>query len=245
MPMIMCPMSFAALAMAICLASAPSAAEDDFLTDAKGIPVSIHKVAAGGYWSEAEAEGFFRVVVVAAGVEHVVHRLYIQWLAIDADTQGYHLVRTVGVEEVNGGHGATLDVEAAFPDLDRLEVSIKVNPRGGGPAQSLVLSAGGDGTYTIGPEAALATAVSMVCENPRRAYVATFDEAARTFAVETKAGATNYEVDAVDEIDGVPVVRGKTIDDGPAFVAYLAGNPRIEFIAGDELIQVDACRPLP
>jgi len=242
---IMGPMSVAALAIAICLASAPSAAADDFLTDAKGIPASIHEIAAGGYWSAAENEGFFRVVVVAAGVEHVVHRLYIQWLAIDAETGGYRLVRTVAVEEINGGPGATLDIEAAFPDLNRLDLSIEVHPRGGGPGQSLVLVAGGNGAYEIGPGTAVATAFRMMCRNPRRAYVATFDKAARTFAVETAAGATSYEVEAVDEIDDVLVVRGRTAEGGPAFVATLAGNPRIEFIADEEVIQRDTCHPLP
>jgi len=51
-----------------------------------------------------------RVVVVAGGVEHVGHRLFLQWLRSDAKTQSYELVRTVNVTELNLAQGYLLEV---------------------------------------------------------------------------------------------------------------------------------------
>lgn len=37
-------------------------------------------------------------------------------------------------------------------------------------------------------------------------------------------------------------MRGKTVKDGPDFVAYLGEKKRIEFIDGGELMQTDLCK---
>lgn len=142
---------------AICLAVAigfiattvPTHAQDTLLGDAERVPGRIHKVEAGGYWTRDKQEGFFRVVVVAAGVEHVVHRLYLQWLTIDPDSQDYRLVRTTPVKELNEGHGSVLEVKTEFPDLGRLKVTINATPRGGGSVKRFVVAAAGDGAYTL------------------------------------------------------------------------------------------------
>lgn len=131
------------------VAAAPSNAQDALFADAKTTPASIHKVAAGGHWMKGTDEGFFRVVVAAGGVEHVVHRLYIQWIRLDPDTQDYQLARTVSVKELNEGHGSLLDVETEFPDLDRLKITVKASPRGGGPARRSIITVKGVGAYAF------------------------------------------------------------------------------------------------
>jgi hypothetical protein len=138
-----------ALATALTVASAEAGAQDALLGDSKALPASIHKVEAGGYWSRGKEEGFFRVVVVAGGVEHVVHRLYLQWLAVDPDSQKYRVVRTIPVREINKGHGSVLEVKSTFADLGRLKVAITARRRGGGPAKRFVLTAQADGTYSL------------------------------------------------------------------------------------------------
>ena len=138
-----------ALAIGFFAAAAPAHAQDTLLGAAKRVPGRIHKVDAGGYWARDKQEGFFRVVVVAAGVEHVVHRIYLQWLTIDPDSQDYRLVGTTPVKELNEGHGSVLDVKTEYPDLGRLRVTINASPRGGGPVKRFVLTAKGDGTYTL------------------------------------------------------------------------------------------------
>jgi len=138
-----------AVAIGFIAAAVPTHAQDMLLGDAERVPGRIHKVEAGGYWARDKKEGFFRVVVVSAGVEHVVRRLYIQWLTIDPDSQDYRLVGTTPVKELNEGHGSVLELKTEFPDLGRLKVTINASPRGGGPMKRFILTATGDGTYTL------------------------------------------------------------------------------------------------
>jgi len=117
---------------------------------AHSVPPNIHTVQTGGYWAVGEDEGFFRVVIAAGGVEHVVHRLYIQWLKIDAKTQSYQLIRTVNVKELNLGQGYILEVKTSFGDENAFEISITANSRGG-DAKRFSIIAGADGQYLIKP----------------------------------------------------------------------------------------------
>jgi hypothetical protein len=59
------------------------------------------------------------------------------------------LVGTTPVKELNEGHGSVLDVKTEYPDLGRLRVTINASPRGGAPVKRFVLTAKGDGTYTL------------------------------------------------------------------------------------------------
>ena len=83
----------------LCLSALPTAAQNESFEAAEGVSVSINSVMSGGLWTRGKDEGFFRTVITADGVEHVVNRLYIQWLKINTDNQTYELVRTVNVKE--------------------------------------------------------------------------------------------------------------------------------------------------
>ena len=88
---------------------------------AHSVPPNIHTVQTGGYWAVGEDEGFFRVVITAGGVEHVSHRLYIQWLRNNATIQSYELVRTVNVTELNLGQGLSSGGKNLFWRLQFLQ----------------------------------------------------------------------------------------------------------------------------
>jgi len=116
--------------------------------DADQVPASIHSAMSGGYWKAGKDEGFFRVVVVAGGVEHVWHRLYIQWLRSDARTQSYELIRTVNVKELNIGQGYLLEVKTSFGEFNSFKIditakSLRVKTR------KFAITAKGDGEYVI------------------------------------------------------------------------------------------------
>ena len=123
--------------------------EDSPLVDVQKTPASIHKVVSGGHWLQGDTEGFFRVVLTAAGVEHVSYRLYIQWIRIDTATQSYQVVRTTGVKEVNDDSGTVLDMKVEFPELDRLKIIVKASQRAGGNAKRMVISVKGTGPYRL------------------------------------------------------------------------------------------------
>lgn len=132
----------------LCLSAAPSAAQNESFEAAETVPTSIHSVVSGGFWTLGKDEGFFRAIVAAGGVEHVSHRLYIQWLRINAKNQSYELVRTVNVKELNLGQGHVLEVKSSFGDVNSFKIDITANSRGG-KAQRFAITAKGDGKYTI------------------------------------------------------------------------------------------------
>lgn len=132
--------------MALC---APARAEDKLLAEADGVAPNIHQVVSGGYWSQGKREGFFRVIVISGGVEHVAHRLYLQWLEIDLDIQSYSVASTRGVKEINGGHGFLLDVKAEFPDMESGKISVAARSARPPQEKHFSITVKGDGSYTI------------------------------------------------------------------------------------------------
>lgn len=132
----------------ICLSALPAISQNEPFEAAENVPVGIHHVAAGGFWTVGKDEGFFRAVVIAGGVEHVVHRLYIQWLRSDPNKQSYELVRTVNVRELNQGQGHVLEVKTSFGDINAFKVDVTANSRGG-KAKRFAITAKGDGKYAI------------------------------------------------------------------------------------------------
>jgi hypothetical protein len=128
--------------------SLPAYAQNEAFEAAEKVPAGIHNVSAGGFWTAGKDEGFFRTVVYAGGVEHVSHRLFIQWLRSDAKTQSYQLVRTVNVKELNFGPGYILDVKIDFGEINAFKIDVTAKDRGG-TAKEFAITASGDGKYTI------------------------------------------------------------------------------------------------
>ena len=126
----------------------PAVAQNQAFEAAEKTPASVHSAASGGYWSAGSDEGFFRAIVISAGVEHVAHRLYIQWLKNDTKTQTYNLIRTVNVKELNLGQGHVLEIVTSFGDVNAFQIAVTANTRGG-EAKRYAITARGSGGYTI------------------------------------------------------------------------------------------------
>jgi hypothetical protein len=45
-----------------------------------GVPASVKSVVSGGYWQSSAQSGSYRVVLVNSGYEHVVTRMFIEWV---------------------------------------------------------------------------------------------------------------------------------------------------------------------
>ena len=142
--------SFVAMLLLGLSLATPSNAQNEAFEAAEQVPAGINSVMKDGFWTLGKDEGFFRVVVVAGGVEHVSHRLYIQWIRVNSKTQGYELIRTVNVKELNLGHGFVLEVKTSFGDINSFKIDITANSRGG-KAKRFAITAKGDGKYTIQP----------------------------------------------------------------------------------------------
>jgi hypothetical protein len=61
------------------LLSVAARAQDEWLKDVRSLPPHVHSVHSGGFWEHGNQEGFYRIVVMAGGFEHVIARLYVQW----------------------------------------------------------------------------------------------------------------------------------------------------------------------
>lgn len=140
----------AAAAFAAIAAAAPATAfADEAIVAAGRVPTAINAVATGGFWNKpGSGEGVYRVVVTAAGIEHVAHKLFIQWLANDEATQGYRLVRTVPVKELNDNAGVTMTVTTDFGDINFFLIKVAVTGRGG-DKRNYEITATADGAYAL------------------------------------------------------------------------------------------------
>jgi hypothetical protein len=127
----------------------PTAApfDDEFLKDAKGMTPYAHQVSSGGYWHRGSEEGFYRLVVMAAGVEQTRHWLYLQWLKADTGTQAYQVVQTLPINELNQGHGYLLKTSSEYPDLNQLKATVTINDLRSRKESYAEITAGPPGSY--------------------------------------------------------------------------------------------------
>jgi hypothetical protein len=132
----------------VCALALPAHADDSPEADAKATPTGIHQVWSGGFWTDGKVDGHYRIVVVAGGFEHVSHRLFIQWIAIDPDEHDLKLIRTVSVGEVNDLSGVITDLKPQFRPNTPLKFTVTLEGRDGKKLRRTV-TATANGKYTI------------------------------------------------------------------------------------------------
>ena len=129
--------------------SVAARAQDEWLKDVRSLPPHVRSVHSGGFWEHREQEGFYRVVVMSGGFEHVIARLYVQWITADQDTREYKIVRTVNVIEFNGGGSSVIQPTIRFvPGAKNLQVALAIKRRDG-KAEKRTLTVWPDGRYTL------------------------------------------------------------------------------------------------
>src|SRR5262245_371286 len=62
-------------------------AQDEWLKDVRSLPPEVHSVHSGGFWKHGNQVGRYRIVVMVAGFEHLIARLYVQWISTDQDSR--------------------------------------------------------------------------------------------------------------------------------------------------------------
>ena len=89
------------LAAAVALACAWAFADDALDTALKTLPGEIQQISSAGRWRTAQAQGFYRVIVVSGGYERIAQRLYVQWMR-DGDSENPpRVAATAAVAEIN------------------------------------------------------------------------------------------------------------------------------------------------
>jgi hypothetical protein len=145
---------FGALALATVLHGTPASSQEAVPRAVASLDAHVHTVLAGGYWWNDEAEGFFRAAVIADGVEHVDHSLYLQWVKIDPDKDAYAVAASAGVDEIRAGDGEGGLIELSHDDSEfgTLRMTVIVKRDRSNDDLKFRLSADGTlGAYTIEP----------------------------------------------------------------------------------------------
>ena len=121
-------------------------AQDEDVADAKAIPASVQSVQSGGYWQKGDQDGHYRVVVTSGGFEHVISRLFIQWIALDQDAREYKLNRTVEVKEI--GIASTVTPAPKFTNAGNWTMSVVISRRDGS-RERRTITVRPDGGYSV------------------------------------------------------------------------------------------------
>jgi hypothetical protein len=67
------------------------------------IPADVSDVTSGGWWSGGGREGSYRIIIQAGGFEHIVSRVWLQWVSGPSEQEdSMRVVASVEIEEING-----------------------------------------------------------------------------------------------------------------------------------------------
>ena len=111
--------------------TSPAWTEDSPEGDAKATPPGVSRVFSGGFWSDGKDEGHYRIVVVSDGFEHVSHRVFIQWIAIDQVNHELKIKRTIPIEEISELSGVVSDIRPQFKPGEPLRFTVTLTGRDG------------------------------------------------------------------------------------------------------------------
>lgn len=79
------------------------------------IPADISAVEADGWWSEAGREGSYRIIIQTGGFEHIVSRVWLQWISGPSEQEdSLRVVASVELEEINGAGWQAFDPQVAL-----------------------------------------------------------------------------------------------------------------------------------
>ena len=95
-----------ALASGILAGAATVTHADDVADGIAALPGTVEDVRIGGTWGEGERIGIYRIVVARTAAEAVTARMFVQWVAYEADG------------------GATVNNSIEITELDELDIDI-------------------------------------------------------------------------------------------------------------------------
>ena len=124
-------------------------AGDDPAALIEALPAAIATVTTAGWWSEADREGPYRIVITEHGYDELVSRLYLQWLEPVDEPPGSRVVGTVGFDELNEVPLYRLEVAATRDLPTGLEVELRGASPYTGEERRFLLRAGPPGVATL------------------------------------------------------------------------------------------------
>jgi hypothetical protein len=121
--------------------------QDPFEAGVAAIPSEVREVRSAGRWRSADGQGgFYRVITLRAGDEHVVDRLYVQWIRDAAADERPGVVATLAVSEVNDADPLTFSYILRAEATTRLRITVNAHHSYTGARRQFVLFATTPGT---------------------------------------------------------------------------------------------------
>jgi hypothetical protein len=123
--------------------------QDPFEAGVAAIPFEVREVKSAGRWRATDGEGgSYRVIALRAGDEHVVDRLYVQWIRDAAADERPHVMATLAVSEVNDAGPFTFSYVLKAEATTRLRITVNAHHSYTGERRQFVFFATTPGTVT-------------------------------------------------------------------------------------------------
>jgi hypothetical protein len=129
-----------------------AATQDAFEAGVAAIPSEVREVRVAGRWRAGTDDGFYRVIVLRVGEDHVVDRLYVQWVRDAADGDRSRIAATLAVSEINDAGPFTFTYALKPEATTRLRITVNTHHTYTGGRRQFVLFATTPGTVTAKPE---------------------------------------------------------------------------------------------
>jgi hypothetical protein len=126
--------------------------QDPFEAGIAAIPSEVREVRSAGRWRAGTDYGFYRVIVLRVGEDHVVDRLYVQWVRGAADDDRWRIVTTLAVSEINDAGPFTFTYTLTPEATTRLRITVNAHHTYSGGRRQFVLFATTPGTVTAKPK---------------------------------------------------------------------------------------------
>ncbi len=114
-----------------------------------GLGPQIASVNSGGWWTDDDDEGFYRVVLEDRGFEHVVSKVWVQWIEISPVGGAQRIRETADIEELNGAAACKLEIHRLLPTAEGVEIELVGQNSYTTEAVRFVLRAGAPGIWTL------------------------------------------------------------------------------------------------
>ncbi len=117
--------------------------------DAVGVTADVSTVRTGGAWTEGEREGQYRLIITNRGFDHIVSKLYLQWLEQEPE-EGVPKVRaTVAFAAFNEMPVYNLDIAEWRPQTNRMRVELTAYNSYSGAKCRFIVEATAPGAATL------------------------------------------------------------------------------------------------
>jgi len=117
--------------------------------DAVGVTTDVLTVRTGGAWSEGEKQGQYRIIITNRGFDHIVSKLYLQWLEQEQEEAVPQVRATVAFAAFNEMPVYNLDIAEWKSQANRMRVELTAYNSYSGAKCRFIVEATAPGAATL------------------------------------------------------------------------------------------------